>query len=130
MNNRKLWSRVLVIVGLTAMVVGAIDPLEGSLIILPGSVVLTAGALLAGTRYRKLILWSFALMVVGFAALWWLSALGGLGDIGDGGKRSYWWALVLAPFPVGWVMGVVGAILMLREWRKAPAKPAAPPVAP
>ena len=62
-------------------------------------------------------------MVVGFGALWWLSALGGVGDLKDGGRRSNWWALVLAPFPVGWVMGIVGAILMLREGRKAPAAP-------
>jgi hypothetical protein len=114
MDKRNLWSRVLVIVGLAAMLVGAIDPLEGSLIILPGSVIGTVGAMLAGTRYKKLILWSLALMVVGFGALWWLSALGGVG--GPGG-RSYWWALVLAPFPAGWVMGVVGGILKLRERR-------------
>jgi hypothetical protein len=105
------------------MLLGAIDPLEGSLIILPGSVLLAVGALLAGTRYKKLILWSLALMVIGFGALWWLSALGGVGDIEDGSRRSYWWALVLTPFPVGWVMGIVGAILKLREARKAPAKP-------
>ena len=83
----------------------------------------TVGALLAGTRYKKLIMWSFALVVVGVAALWGLSALGGVGDIEDGGRRSYWWVLVLAPYPVGWVMGVVGAILKLGEERKAPAAP-------
>lgn len=125
MDKRSRWSRVLVIVGLVVILLGAIDPLEGSLIILPGSVMGTVGALLAGTRYKKLIMWSFALVVVGVAALWGLSALGGVGDIGDGGRRSYWWALVLAPYPVGWVMGVVGAILKLGEGRKAPARPEA-----
>ena len=123
MDKRNRWSRILVIAGLVVMLLGAIDPLEGSLVILPGSVLVTVGALLAGTRYKKLILWSLALVVVGVGALWWLSALGGVGDIGDGGRRSYWWALVLAPFPVGWVMGIVGGILKLREGRKAPAKP-------
>jgi hypothetical protein len=125
MDKRKLWSRVLVAAGLVVMLLGAIDPLEGSLIILPGSVMGAVGAMLAGNRYKKLILWSFALVVVGIAALWGLSALGGVGDIGDGGRRSYWWALVLAPYPVGWVMGIVGGILKLREGRKAPAKPEA-----
>ena len=38
MNNRKLWSKILTIVGGIAMVIGAIDPLEGSLLILPGGV--------------------------------------------------------------------------------------------
>ena len=118
MDKRRLWSRVLVIVGLIVMLLGAIDPLEGSLVILPGSILVTVGALLAGTRYKKLILWSLALVVVGVGALWWLSSLGGFG--GTSG-RSNWWALVLAPFPVGWVMGVIGAILRLREPKKAPA---------
>ena len=37
MNARKLWSRILIIVGSIAMLVGALDPLEGSLVILPGT---------------------------------------------------------------------------------------------
>jgi len=120
MDKRRLWSRVLVVAGLAAMLVGAIDPLEGSLIILPGSILVTVGALLAGTRYKKLILWSLALMVVGVGALWGLSAVGGFG--GPGG-RSNWWALTFAPYAAGWVMGIVGGILKLREGRKAPAAP-------
>jgi len=123
MDKRKLWSRVLIIAGLAVMLFGAIDPLEGSLVILPGCVLVAVGALLAGSRHKKLILWSLALVAVGFGALWWLSALGGVGGLEDGSRRSYWWALVLAPFPVGWVMGIVGAILTLREGRKAPAAP-------
>jgi len=122
MDKRNRWSRVLVIVGLIVMLLGAIDPLEGSFVILPGSVLVTVGALLGGTRYKKLILWSLALVAVGIGALWWLSAIGGFGDTSG---RSNWWALVMAPYPVGWVMGIVGAILKLREWRKAPAKPEA-----
>jgi hypothetical protein len=121
MDKRKLWSRVLVIAGLVAMLLGAIDPLEGSLIILPGSILLTVGALLFGTRYKKLILWSFAFIVVGVGAGLGWSLVGGFGGLEDGGRRSYWWALTIAPYPIGWVMGVVVAILKLREGRKAPA---------
>jgi hypothetical protein len=123
MDKRSRWSRVLVVAGLIVMLAGVIDPLEGSLVILPGSVMGTVGAMLAGTRYKKLILWSFVLVVVGVGALWGLSALGGVGNLGDGGRRSYWWALILAPYPVGWVMGIVGGILKLREARRAAAKP-------
>ena len=82
--------------------------------------VILAVCLLAGTRYKKLILWSFALVVVGIAALWGMSAIGGFGDTSG---RSNWWALVMVPYPVGWVMGIVGGILKLREARKASAKP-------
>jgi hypothetical protein len=37
------WPRALLIVGLTGMLLGAIDPLEGSLIILPGSGLVALG---------------------------------------------------------------------------------------
>ena len=45
-----------------------------------------------------------------------MSALGGLG--GESG-RTIWWGLVLLPYPVGWVMGVIGAIRRLREAPKS-----------
>ena len=122
MDKRSRWACILVVIGLIFMLVGAIDPLEGSLVILPGSVMGTVGAMLAGTRYKKLIVWSFALVVVGVTALWGMSAIGGFGDKSG---HSNWWALVMAPYPVGWVMGIVGAILRLREARIAPAKPEA-----
>lgn len=54
-SARSLWSRILVIVGSIAMLVGAVDPLEGSLIILPlpGSGLVTLGTFL-GSRERGL----------------------------------------------------------------------------
>jgi hypothetical protein len=120
MDKRSRWSRILAVVGLVAMLVGVIDPLEGSVVILAGSALSAVGALLVATRYKKLLLWSLALVAVGVGALWWLSALGGLGA--GSGRSNVWW-LALAPYPAGWVMGVVGSILRLREGRKAPEKP-------
>lgn len=112
MNGASRWSRILVIVGLVAMVIGAIDPLEGSLVILPGVGLVTLGALLGKSRHRILLYWSFVLVAVGVGALWGLSALGGFG--GNSG-RSNWWGLVLLPYPVGWIVGLVGVIRRLRE---------------
>ena len=43
MNARSLWSRILVIVGSIAMLVGALDPMEGSVVILPGSGLVALG---------------------------------------------------------------------------------------
>jgi hypothetical protein len=37
MNTRTRWSRILKIVGRIAMLLGTLDPLEGSLLLLPGS---------------------------------------------------------------------------------------------
>lgn len=112
MKGRDRWSRILVVVGLVAMCVGAVDPLEGSLIILPGTGMVALGARLGNSRHKSLLTWSFVLVAVGVGLLWGLSALGGIG--GESG-RSMWWGLVLLPYPVGWVMGLIGAIRRLRE---------------
>lgn len=112
MNGVRRWSHGLAILGLVAMVIGALDPLEGSFVILPGTGLVALGALLGNSRHRILLYWSFVLVAVGVGALWGLSALGGLG--GNSG-RSNWWGLVLLPYPVGWILGLVGAIRSLRE---------------
>ncbi len=111
-NQRSEWPRRLVGLGLFAMVVGALDPLEGSLLILPGAGLSALGGRLGNNRYRRAMYWSFGLMVLGVAALWWLSALGGFG--GDSG-RSVWWGLAALPFPVGWVMALVSAVAGFRS---------------
>jgi hypothetical protein len=123
MDGRSRWSRLLVVVGLAAMLIGAVDPLEGSLVILPGTGLVALGALLGNSRYRKLLSWSLVLVAAGVGALWGLSALGGIG--GSSG-RSNWWGLVLLPYPVGWIMGLVGAIRRLREASRTPVAHGAP----
>jgi len=94
------------------MLVGAVDPLEGSLVILAGIAIVTVGALLSKSPHRRWLSWSFVLVAVGVAAIWGLSAVGGFG--GRTG-RSYLWGLTLLPYPVGWIMGLVGAIRCLRK---------------
>lgn len=112
MTGGNRWSRMLIIVGLVAMVIGALDPLEGSLVILPGVALVAVGALRSNSAHRLLVSCSLVLVAVGVGALWGLSALGGFG--GNTG-RSNWWGLVLLPYPVGWIMGLIGAIRSLRE---------------
>lgn len=111
--NAVTWgSRVLIVVGVAGMLVGAIDPLEGSLIILPGTGLVALGALLGNSRYRILFYWSLILVAVGVGELWVLSAFGG---IGGSCEHSIWWALVILPYPVGWILGLAGVILELAE---------------
>jgi hypothetical protein len=117
MNPRKLWSNILVILGLIMMFVGTVDPLEGCVIILPGSVLVTIGAILCKSRYRKLLFWSSILIAFGVGAMIILSMLGGLG--GKSG-HSLWWGLLILPYPIGWVMGIIGIILRLIEACKKP----------
>jgi hypothetical protein len=107
MNARKLWSRILLIAGSLAMLLGTIDPLEGSLLILPGSGLVALGMFLGGKERRTVFywVWAFGLIAVGVGALFGLSALGGLG--GKGG-RSMWWGILILPYPLGWLMALAG----------------------
>lgn len=112
MKTRLLWSKILIIVGLIAMLIGAIDPLEGSLIILPGSGMVALGAFLAKSRHRLLLYSAFVLIMIGVGVMFGLSMLGGIG--GSTG-RSNWWLVVVLPLPIGWIIGIVGSILKLIE---------------
>jgi len=89
------------------MVVGALDPLEGSLLILPGSGIFALGTWASpGSRrwiaYRLAV---FGLIAIGVGALWGLSQVGGFG--GRSG-RSNWWGVLVLPYLVGWSMGIWG----------------------
>jgi len=111
-TGHNLWPHLLVIVGGIAMLVGAVDPLEGCLVILPGSGLVTLGTFLGQTeralrRYWVLIV---ALIVVGVGAMFGLSAVGGIG--GRSG-HSMWWGLLILPYPIAWVMGIVNLLFRL-----------------
>ncbi|OQB94237.1 MAG: hypothetical protein BWX84_00286 [Verrucomicrobia bacterium ADurb.Bin118] len=118
MNPRTLWARILATVGGIAMLLGTVDPLEGSLLILPGSGLIALGTFI-GKSQRGVIrywLWVFGLIAVGVAAMFVLSAFGGIG--GESG-HSMWWGVLLLPYPVGWLMALVGAVLALIRFIKA-----------
>ncbi len=102
----------LTVVGLLAMLLGALDPLEGSVVILGGAAMVALAALVGHSRHRALLSWAFALVAVGVATMFAVSAIGGFG--GRTG-RSMWWALLLVPYPAGWILGLVGAVRRLRE---------------
>lgn len=114
-------SKTLLIAGLVLMVVGAIDPLEGSVLIVLGSAVATAGAFLGHGHRRMMQAGAFLLIAVGVGVMFGLSALGGIG--GNSG-RSMWWVLTMLPYPIGWVLSLIAIILMLRRRPAAPAQPA------
>jgi hypothetical protein len=120
MNAVTWWSRILIVVGFAGMLIGAIDPLEGSIIILPGSALVSLGAFLGKSRYRVVFYWSLILVAVGVVELGVLSSLGG---IGGSRTHSIWWGLVVLPYPVGWILGLAGVILELTDIFKPPVRP-------
>jgi hypothetical protein len=93
---RNLWSCILVILGSLAMLAGALDPLEGSLLILPGAGLVTLGTFLgsADRAMRRDWILFFLLIAVGVGAMFALSAVGGIG--GRSG-HSMWWGLLILP---------------------------------
>jgi len=112
--------RILLIVGLVLMLAGAIDPLEGSVVILLGIVLAALGGFLGHGARRPRLGWALVLAFLGVGLLFGMSAMGGIG--GNTG-RSLWWGLVLLPYPVGWVLGLVGIwrALRLRAGASAPS---------
>lgn len=97
----------MVVIGSIGLLAGGLDPMEGSVLILIGSALAALGTFLGQgehrlIRYRALV---FVLIAIGLAALWGLSAVGGMG--GKSG-HSMWWGLLLLPYLIGWPMAIVG----------------------
>jgi hypothetical protein len=111
--NARRWSRPLLWIGTAALVLGAVDPLEGSLVIVAGAGVSVVAAHLGHLRGRQLLDWGVGLATLGVAAMWAMSAVGG---VGSSVGRSYWWLLLLVPYPVGWLLSLTGTIRSFREW--------------
>jgi hypothetical protein len=113
-----LWSRILKVGGGGAMLVGTLDPLEGSPLILLGGGLVALGMCL-DRKDRKTVLywtWEFILIAVGVAALFALSAVGGIG--GKSG-HSMWWGVSILPYPLGWLMALLSAVVSSLGFFKA-----------
>lgn len=107
MITKERGGKTLLVIGGIATILGAIDPLEGSLLILPGSLFVMLAAIIgkeekAVTRYR---VWTFILILTGVAAMWGMTAIGGIG--GDTGL-SMWWGLLIVPYLFGLPMALWG----------------------
>ena len=118
MKSRMLWSRILKIGGGIAMVLGTLDPLEGSVLILPGSGLVALGLYLGGKDRKTVLYWTsvFILIALGVGAMFALSAAGGIG--GKSG-HSMWWGVLILPYPAGWLMALLGAVISLLRFFKA-----------
>lgn len=104
------------VVAVALMVLGALDPMEGAVVIAAGTLLLAVAARASRSPFTSWAWTASALVVVGVAALFWMSALGGVG--GTSG-RSIWWLLAAAPYPLGWVLGLVTAFRMRHAFRPA-----------
>lgn len=113
MKNRSKWVRGLYITGVIAFLIGAIDPMEGSVVIFMGISILSFATCLSGDRHQRIFSISEIMICVGVFFLFVLSTLGGFGG---NSNLSWWWGTLILPYPAGWLMGV--SVLVYRFFHK------------
>ena len=104
MKKEAKWINIIYNLGIVAVILGAIDPLEGSIVILAGSALIAFASHKRMSSYREKFFLSFLLILFGVAFLWYLSSLGGFGGASD---LSWGWGLLIIPYPVGWLLAII-----------------------
>jgi len=113
MKRKIKWTNVIYIIGVIALIIGVLDPLEGSVVITSGSALIALSAYLTHDRHWKIFLVSFIMILIGVFFLFYLSSLGGFGS---NAKLSWWWGILILPYPIGWLTSIV--LLIIRAVRK------------
>jgi len=115
MKEKAKWTSVIYVTGIIALAIGILDPLEGSVVIAVGSILLALSAFLTHDRYWKTFMASLILIVIGVFFLFYLSSLGGFG-----GKStlSWWWGMLILPYPIGWLIAIILIIVKAVKKKK------------
>lgn len=98
---------------IVTLIIGAIDPLEGSVVIAFGSALLALSAYLKHDRHRKIFLASLVMILIGVFFMFYFSSLGGFGGTST---LSWWWGILILPYPFGWLTTVI--LLIVRAVKK------------
>ena len=101
------WIRIIFIIGVIGLIAGALDPLEGSVVISGGIILITLASYLSQDPQRKAFLVSMILILTGVILLFYLSSLGGFGGTSE---LSWWWGVLILPYPAGWILAIVSLI--------------------
>ena len=102
--------------GIVMLLLGILDPLEGSVVIVVGSSLVAIAAWNLHKPYRYWLLVAWLMVVSGVAYLFFISSLGGfLGNTG----RSWVWGLPILPYPLGWLLSVVVLILQFLKSKRS-----------
>lgn len=100
--------KVLFIIGIVAIIIGVLDPLEGSAAILAGSFLIASSMYFLKDKYWKLFLVGFILIAFGVFFMFYFSSLGGFGG---NSKLSWWLISLIVPYPLGWLLIIILLIL-------------------
>lgn len=110
MNSKRNWTRYTFIFGVIALILGVVDPLEGSVLISIGSILLALSTYLNNDPHWKVFLSASVMIIVGVSFLFYLSSLGGFGG---NSALSWWWGMLILPYPLGWLLSVIMLIIRL-----------------
>jgi hypothetical protein len=108
MHLNSQWTRFVYILGIVSLLIGVIDPMEGSVLVLAGSAAITFSTFLNKDAYFKIFLVSFIMIAFGVFFLFYLSSIGGFAG---GSSLSWWMGLLILPYPVGWLLTITMIIL-------------------
>lgn len=104
MKERSTIARTLYIIGIVALAIGALDPMEGSIVIAVGSILMAVSTYLIPNPHQTIFRATAAMIVVGVCFLFFFSALGGFGGKS---QLSWWWATLILPYPIGWLINII-----------------------
>ena len=107
------WIRITYIIGIIALIAGAIDPLEGSVIIVGGSALIALSTQLTHDRHRRIFLITSVMITMGVCLMLYFSSLGGFGGAST---LSWWWGLLILPYPIGWLITII--LLIIKAIKK------------
>lgn len=120
MKEKANWKRIMYIIGVIALIIGVLDPLEGSVVLAAGCALIALATYLTRDRYWKIFLTSLIMIVIGVFFLFYFSSLGGFGGTS---ALSWWWATLILPYPLGWLMSIITLIVRAAHNAKKQAKP-------
>lgn len=98
--------RALRILAVALLLLGALDPMEGSVLIAVGSLLLAIQVRLSNDARKRLFIIAAGMILAGVFFLLYFSSLGGFGE----GHLSWWWGLLVLPYPMGWMITVVSLL--------------------
>ena len=108
MKTKAKWAYIVYIIGVIALILGAIDPLEGSIVITAGSVLIALSTCITHDRHWKIFMASLIMIVIGVFFLFYFSSLGGFGGTST---LSWWWGTLILSYPLGWLMSIITLIV-------------------
>jgi len=91
-------------IGIALILLGSLDPMEGSVLISLGSIVFAIASWLQQKAWKWHTVVAATSIGFGVSALWIVSSKGGFDP-----ATEWWWLLAILPYPIAW-LGLLGGM--------------------